>query len=239
MPPDIVYLCRPGASEELRFSLRSLKNLPHRDVYIFGDAPAWLSRKVRMIATPQTGGKYAITQYGLRAACNHPAIRDGFYLFNDDFYITQPIPEVPILHRGPILEVVADMRDRGIESSYVDAMENIDTLLKSLGHAAPLSYELHVPFPVIKATMLQALALKNTERFQWRSVYGNLAGIPGTQVADVKVHHRTDPLPAGPFLSTNDTSVTYFTKTLGRMFPEPCDYEDDTVEASPRFSTTS
>lgn len=48
---DILYLCRPGENLELRYSLRSLRNVPHGRVWIFGDCPDWVTN-VNLVHQP-------------------------------------------------------------------------------------------------------------------------------------------------------------------------------------------
>ena len=41
---DVVYCVKELiTNEELRYSLRSLRNLPHRKVWIFGGCPKWVN----------------------------------------------------------------------------------------------------------------------------------------------------------------------------------------------------
>lgn len=224
--PDIVYLCRPGENIELRYSLRSLKNVPHGRVWIFGDAPDWINPKtVTLIRTPNQGTKFAITQRSLATACRDTRVSDPFVMFYDDCYVTAPTKHIPLLNRGTVLEVVTQYRKRGINSAYVDSMIAADTQLRTLGYDNPLSFELHTPFPVRKELMLKVLKMKNRDRYQWRTIYGNLLGEPSEQRTDVKVYHYGQLLPAGPFLSTSDTSVHFYTAYLNRKFPTPSPYE--------------
>ena len=100
MLPDIVIPCRPGANEELRYALRSLKNLPHRDVWIIGGIPDWV-RDVRFYEYPRSTTKYETTAQHMVTACRHPEISDPFVLMNDDFYIMKPMKTVPNCTAAP------------------------------------------------------------------------------------------------------------------------------------------
>ena len=43
---DVVYCVKDDPdNEELRYSLRSLKNLPHQKVWIYGGGPKWLNEE--------------------------------------------------------------------------------------------------------------------------------------------------------------------------------------------------
>src|SRR5690606_28201644 len=97
---------------------------------------------------------------------------------------------------------------------------------------APLSYDLHVPLPIHKAAMVEAV--RRADRYQIpalhkRTVYGNVAGLGGEYADDVKVHDtgRTFP-PGARFVSTNPTSwrVGLVGEVQREMFKEPGPCED-------------
>src|SRR5688572_13246658 len=101
LAPDIVYVCRPGDdNEELRYSLRSLRNLPHGRVFVAGYCPVWVSSEVERIPVPRMSDKHTHALASLVAAMNDERVSDPFVMFNDDFYIMRPMDRVPILHTG-------------------------------------------------------------------------------------------------------------------------------------------
>ena len=230
--PDVVYVVRRGhTNEELRHSLRSLANLPHRRVWIAGFIPRWV-RGVGRIPVAQKRSKYLNSTANLRAALEHPQIADEFLLFNDDFFVMRPLTEMPILHRGPIQPVI-DLYRRIDNGPYVRGMEQTRDLLVELGHPDPLSYELHVPLPVRREAMLEALDLgRRIQVLHKRTLYGNLARLGGTRSPDVKVAS------AGavgyqdwPFISTLDW--VFDQEPVGSFirdrFPEPSPYEGNVL----------
>jgi len=225
---DVVYLCRTGENEELRYSLRSLANLPHDRVWVFGGAPDWV-RGVTVVPTFQRASKHAVTTRSLRDACNHPDVSDPFALFNDDFYVTAPCADVPVLHRGSVAHVMADYAARlGVESRYLQGMAETRDLLRDLGIAEPLSYELHVPLPVCKSEMLTALEIgmaAGIPVLHKRTMYGNLWGIGGRRIEDVKVFDWRRPVPRGPWLSSGDATFRRVRPVLSTLFPGPSCYE--------------
>jgi hypothetical protein len=226
---DVVYLCRDGENEELRYSLRSLANLPHERVWVFGGAPEWV-RGVEFVATDQRDTKYRVTTRALRTACEHPAVSDPFYLFNDDFYVIRPVDEVPVLHRGPVAGVLRQYRERwGGVSQYSKGMAQTLNLLKRLGYPRPLSYELHVPLAVHKAAMLEALDVGAESRIRVlhkRTLYGNLAGIGGEKIGDCKISKREARTPIrGPWLSSSDGTFEGLERFLRSRFREHSPYE--------------
>jgi hypothetical protein len=233
---DVVYLCRAGENEELRYSLRSLANLPHERVWIFGGKPEWVTG-VELVPTDQRGAKYKVTTRAMRAACEHPDVSDPFILFNDDFYVARPVSEVPVLHRGLVADVLADYRRRwhGL-SAYSRGMMQTAELLESLGFAAPLSYELHLPLPVHKRAMIEALdvgAAAGIAVLHKRTLYGNLARLGGERLTDVKITTPRDgrivarhvARAGSAWLSSGDTTFRELEPFLRHRFPAPSPHE--------------
>jgi hypothetical protein len=230
---DVVYLVRPGdANDELRYSLRSLSNLPHDRVWIAGHKPAWVSN-VRHLPTVQASSKHHNAFGNLLAALRCDDISAEFVLMNDDFFITSPLPSVPTLHRGPVTDVVAEYRrmfPRG--SLYTTAMQATMEWLQAQGIPEPLSYELHTPMVIDRAGMLEVIARAeddgvDVQRFHYRTAWGNLVGVGGVRVEDCKVytrHHATIPK---PFASTTDATFRdgYVGRMLRGMTVRPGPYE--------------
>jgi hypothetical protein len=228
--PDIVVPVREGAvNEQLRYALRSwAAHLPHGRVWVVGHRLPWL-HGVRHIPTRQTGKtKYANTTAAVRLACEHAEVSERFLLCNDDMFVMQRQESMPVLHRGPVRQVEAYYASRS-SGAYLRGMRETRELLERLGHPDPLSYELHVPLPVDKEGMLQALdAGKGLDVVHKRTLYGVMAGLGGERIEDVKVLHRGPRFPAGsPFLSTMPDSFSrgLVGQHIRRAFPAPCRYE--------------
>jgi hypothetical protein len=183
---DVLFLVRRGdVNEELRYSLRSLANVPHGRVWIAGHRPAWVSADVGLVRVQQFRGKHSNAKANLEAALRCDEISESFLYMNDDFFVMQPMESVPALHRGSIAEVAAEQPG---SSDYVEAMHATRRILVDLGIPEPLSYELHVPMLVTRSGMLEALQWVNHPRIQERSLYGNLAGVGGERIEDLKVY---------------------------------------------------
>lgn len=234
---DVVYLCRAGENEELRYSLRSLANLPHEHVWVFGGAPAWLTGATLVPVSQHdvhrygrvSANKHDVTTRSMRAACEHAGVSDPFILFNDDFYVTERLPCLPMQHRGTVSEVIAYYQAKlGRESAYLRGMQETRDLLIALGIARPLSYEGHWPMEIGKAEMLTALdigAASGITVLHKRTLYGNLWGVGGRRTEDVKVYQLRQDVPRGPFLSSSDQTFPRLRAHLERLFPEPSRYE--------------
>ncbi|MFF4391439.1 hypothetical protein ACFY0G_32320 [Streptomyces sp. NPDC001552] len=228
--PDLVVPVREAKlNQQLRYALRSwAKNLPHGRVWLVGYRPYWVAG-VNHISTTQAGRtKYANTTAAVRAVCEHPEVSDPWILLNDDFFVMTAVEQVPALHRGRVVDVERYYAARA-SGSYLDGMRATRARLAELGHPDPLSYELHVPMQIGKAGMLAALdAGRDLAVVHKRTLYGNLAGLGGAQIDDVKILHRSHKFPAdSPFLSTMPDSFTRgkVGELIRRKFPQPCPYE--------------
>lgn len=226
---DIVYICRPGEqNEELRYSLRSLRNIPHDRVWIVGDGPSWL-RNVEMVKVPQQRDKQETALLNLITACQHPEISDPFLIFNDDMFLMQPMERVPSLNMGPLERVISEHQ---YGSAYRNAMQKTYDRLATLTDdpSTLVCFELHIPMEIDKVDMLMALSLvKGIHGVHNRTAYGNLSGVISSEAKDVKVY-RTDKArdyDQKPLLSTSDRTFHYHPvgKYIREQFPERSEYE--------------
>lgn len=217
-PPDIVYrLRRDERNEELRYSLRSLANLAHGAVWCVGYKPAWVD--AGFVPTERIVPRFHNAINALRTACE---VTPEFVLMDDDFYITEPIAEVPANHHGTLEQRAQTAHGTG----YRDSLSATAKYLARHGKPA-LNYELHQPILIDSARMADVLdATKDQSTpLQARSLYANWWGIPSTEAEDCKVRAKTDPLPAGPFLSTEDGAFSAVRPYLQSFFPDPSPYE--------------
>lgn len=220
---DVVYYVRNGKrNEELRYSLRSLANLPHERVYIVGYTPPWVAGVTSIPGNlVHTGPQYTAVDNLLRACDAVDAER--FVIFNDDFYVTEPIEAVPSWHAGPLAQKAATTH-----SGYGYAIKEALRQLNEMGHADPVAWTLHIPVLVVRkalATVLGGLIPRGRVLPEWRTMYGNLTSQSGEQHADVKVRRRSESVPQGPLLSSLDGAFYRVLPTLRSLFPEPCAYE--------------
>lgn len=226
--PDIVYVVKPGEhNPHLRYSLRTLSNLPYRRVWLAGHCPAWV-RDVGHIPVPPKPTKYLSSTANLRAACEHPDVADDFVLMNDDFFVMQPVGRVPVLHRGPVAQVEAYYASKA-SGNYLRGLRETKALLAELGTPNPLSYELHVPMNLDKAKMLETLDTgQHLDVLHKRSLHGNLHGLGGRQITDPKILTRGHQFPRNaPFLSTMPDTFTHgqVGAFIRARFPTPGPYE--------------
>lgn len=241
---DVVYIVKPeNLNEELRYSLRSLDNVPHDNVWIVGYKPTWVKEVRYDSYLPMAGSnktnhpKWHISWKMLRHACLNEEISDDFILFNDDFFIMKPIESIPTLHRGSIQDIINKRAARVpkknvLSNRYVKAMYETKKLLLSLDRPT-LSYEAHIPIVINKHKMLTAMEIADSMRrgqyINKRSLYGNYWEIGGDYLKDVKVdcsnpNYDTD----GIFLSTTENSFknNLVGSFITSKFPAPSPYEN-------------
>lgn len=229
---DVLYSVRKGnTNEELRHSLRSLRNIPHDRVFIAGYKPDWV-KNVCYVKTKQIESKYKNVVGNLRAACQVEELSEDFILMNDDFFILRKMSEVPMFHRGPIAEVIEKKAD--IKSRWMNGMRQALPVIQSLGIETPLSYELHVPMVMNKRLFLGMLQVRealmpDVEAFQKRSLYGNLYQLGGERMDDVKVlgNGRKFALENWTFASTHEGSFRsgFIGQHIRQAFPRRCQFE--------------
>lgn len=207
---DIVYPVRPGQkNEELRYSLRSLGNLPHGRVWIVGyQLPDWLRNVGIIPSIPEPRSRYRDTEAKLVEALIYAEVSDPFLLFNDDFYVMKPLRSIKVQHMGPLADKI-----RKPASSYGKGITAALDQLKREGIEEPLSYELHTPFRIQKSKMLSVLEQRDgVDSYHYRTMYGNLHHIGGSYSEDVKVYRHTpftEEQKQLPLLSTSDMTFRY------------------------------
>lgn len=240
---DIVYVVKHDENnEELRYSLRSLKHVPHRKVWMAGYRPSWVSDRVGHIPVPRMGSKFASSTANLLAACQNAGVSEEFYFFHDDNFVMRPMPDgIPVFHRGRVADVEASYLRRGIRSRYFRGLrETRDLIVREGISVDPISYELHAPLAVRRTLMIAALGIAARARLDTphkRTLYGNLARIGGTRLRDPKVmdrgnNFRTD----GLFLSTMDSSFRFgmVGVYIRDQFPGMSPYEAANGKGGPR-----
>lgn len=220
---QFVYLCGPGSSEELKYSIRSLvENFKDPEIIIVGKKPSWYVGN--FISVNQNETKYANVHKNLEAAINSSQINNEFVVMNDDFYIMKNIDNIGCFYEGSLMDKYMKYLSAYASHSYVKKIIGTHDKLNRLGISDPLSYELHIPFFVEKEKLSEAVKYRN---LLWRSMYGNMFDIGGEIMSDVKVYltksmnfkdydYLSDD---SVFLSTNDSSFkTVERDLLAKLF---------------------
>jgi hypothetical protein len=227
---DLVYICRAGENEELRYSIRSaVKNLPHDKIWVVGGKPDWYTGNY--IKVSQTRSKYVNARNNLKTICASEDISDSFILMNDDFYIINKVDSVPYMYSGTLDTKIKIREDLFTGNSYITLLKQTLSILSRRSKNPILDYELHVPMVMEKKKLSKILKFSGL----WRSVYGNMFEVGGNQIRDVKVYNKTDKFYSTSYdinnleydyLSSNDNSFEAMKDMLlKKMFPDKSIYE--------------
>lgn len=223
---DIVYFIKDGLqNEEFRYSLRSVcENMPHKRVWVFGGCPRSIVPDVRIRVKQEGKTKWDRVHAMFKLACENKELSDDFILFNDDFFIMQPVDKIETIHRG-LLEDHVKVLGKG---PYATMLSEISDELKSR-KLTSYSYELHTPFVFNKKKLLKLLN-DNPDLRCTRTMYGNTYKIGGERASDVKIF-STNPefdYKNSVFLSTDDSVINKNNdawRWIKKQFPNSCEYE--------------
>lgn len=179
---DLVYIL--GAQpeyEELRYSLRSLRFLPHDRVWIAGAKPPDWVTGVGWIAVEQEPGyiqQFANQRRNLMVAASHPKVSYEFVLMNDDYVFLEPLdglPPCPI--EGRIADTHTNLDPRA--GPYQALREWLLAQGETTFH-----YAGHVPMMMDKRVVNFARRIGHIEAFPIPTLYGNLARAPYVRGSD-------------------------------------------------------
>ena len=227
---DFVYICKSGDNEELRYSIRSVVySFPDARVWLVGGKPDWYSGNY--IPVDQNHHKYINAINNLSALCNSEEISNEFVLMNDDFFIIKKIDGIDQFYNGLLSEKIDKYTSITGSSMYIKKLILTNTRLIEQGILKPYDYELHIPMVMQRNKLLPII--KKYPNCLWRSMYGNIYNVGGTQMEDVKVY--TNPRHAARsneitnnsiFLSTEDQAFKMMLdRLLLKMFPDKSKYE--------------
>lgn len=230
---DAVYVYKFDGSDDVRYSLRTLQNIPHGNVFFAGDRPSWAKNIMHVPRKTRGQNRYRDVDYLLQMICKDPRISDDFILMNDDFFIMQSINELPNWYKGILINDYhkhAKMRN----SVYTRSILKTDNFLKQkFNIRVPRAYNCHIPVVMNKAKRLSVSVMleqyyRRGEMMLPRVIYGNLFAFGGEQHDDIKYMGHDDNFAKGsPFLSTSENSfkVGKIGEYIRSKFPEKSIYE--------------
>lgn len=228
---DVVYFLKNSLNnEELRYSLRSLKNFPHKTVWMYGGQPPQWVKGVRWVPFANNCvTKWENTRTMLEMVCENKEISEDFVLFNDDFYVLEPIQDLQYHYDRTLgaraLETVSP-KTRTM-SKYGHRL--LQTQMELADHDKPtLNFELHCPIIYNRKKMAKCLK-KYPHSVMPRSLYCNEYGVFAIENGDYKIEDLQRKIERGSsFASTCDRS--FRSGEVGRqirgIFPLPSVYED-------------
>ena len=228
---DIVFFVREGPNPELMYSLRSLRNVAHGDVWIVGHKPEWVQNVGHLpVPTVKTRTHWEQVVVAFREACATSEIPDTFALWNDDFFALKPTT-VPLWHKGPAGKTLKT-HARSPATNWKTGFTATVALLESWGVDPIFDYEIHVPMMIDKRLMGEALARAGTSipALQRRTLYGALNQVGGEEHRDVAIG-SLKPVPTSDqvWVATNDQSFSKGAvgEHIRRLFPDPSPYEKE------------
>lgn len=208
---DVFYPVLPTVDDnlELRYSLRSLANMPHGKVFIYTSKPIkWLSNEVIQVpAEILSSNKFCRVNKKIELACRNEQISENFVLMNDDFFILKPIKTLPYYADANKPTLAA--RSEGSNPLYGQQLKEAESCLMAAGKPCT-NFEMHMPLVVNKAKMLSTIKLRPTNGAR-RSLYCNLNGCEPTLVNDCKLYDS---------LSLPDSNAAFCSSYMGSFYQD-------------------
>lgn len=224
---DIVIPYRNSNTDELRYCLRSLKNIEHDNVFIIGDRPDFISDSVIFIENKEHGkNAQHDNELNIRLALNDSRLSDDFILFNDDFFVIKKVKELIDYNAGDIDDVLAK-RDCLMFRRHNQGLINTKMFI---GLKGAVSFELHIPMIMNKQKRLdisnQIIGILPKRLLLPRTIYGNAFCDIKNITKDVKLYVSSDKIPSGVFVSTLDSAFNGIAGDIIKSrFRYKCKYE--------------
>lgn len=226
---DIVYVVKewPRDSIELRYSLRSLDNIPHWNVFIVWYKP----RRARWVIHIPAEDKWhkfdnVINKY--RIICNDDRISNDFILMHDDNFIIKQIDDIDYYIRSTLKEHKDIIFKKFWKNKYYISINWAYELFPEWD-----SFDVHTPIKYNKEKFKYIIDTYWNSKASKRSIYCNYYNIKWTKLIswlhDCKITKDSEisVKPSQIFLSS-DNFLAYdyqFISILNTLFPRMCKYE--------------
>lgn len=211
-------------NNELRYSLRSLANFPFPvSVTICGVKPSWC-RVDQFIPLSETEGHTPIHNTAKKLLTALSSLPDEFVLMNDDFYVLQARSDIPVWHKGPLLDRVKRIQKlKGEKNFYRRGVTAVYRALLQCGIVEPVSYDLHTPFTLNTARVRELAHEFDMCALGVKTLYGNYFQIGGVFRGECK--SATPPDVGAEFFSSKDRVHPKVRAFLANAFPLPSRFE--------------
>lgn len=226
---DIIYILKKDIDPyELTYSLRSVEaNFPHRKVWFVGAQPRGLVPDARIIHEQTGSNKWDKIRSSMYEVARNEDVTSDFFLFNDDFFVMQPVKGKWINFASGTLtdRIYQFAAENPWLSPYARTLFKAREELKTLG-CGEVNYDVHLPMLFNKDAVIQAI--RQCSSPQMRSVYGNITKSPYKDRKDVKIGNMIEIPPEDiDFLSTNETSFKdgKVGEFIRERFPTPSRFE--------------
>lgn len=224
---DIVYpLKKINASSywELRYSFRSLENLPHNNVWLLGAKPHWSQNICYLDIDEKKRGQLSVIDK-LHKICLQDSLSEDFILMNDDFFVLQKIQKITNYHFGTLNEYININKKLNYAKGYV--LSAVRTLAMLNNKPSIKNFSLHVPFMFNKRKLKELLDKTDLSLpFHLRTLYANHYNISSIERQDSKVFNfkidwNKDFLSTSKIVENN----ALFRSQLQNKFPNKSIYE--------------
>jgi hypothetical protein len=224
---DIAYIVRFGdLNNELKYSLRTLKNLDFPGkVFIAGYKPKWV-RNVTYLPVENQRDKFKNAYANFLELCRCDQISDDFIFMHDDYFIVKEVAHIPNYYKGSLDLILSRIKAK---NRYIDNLAYTRDFLKEQGIKDPLCFDVHMPFIINRKKFLDLVdRYPEMAGLNKLSAYGNLYGLEGQLVRDVKVRGVNDGNLDRPFISSNDHLFrrNRAMKKLRKQFAKKSRFED-------------
>ena len=223
---DIVYFVKDTPdNEELRYSLRSLSNFPHRKVCFCGGCPKGLIPDTHFKFEQNCKTKWENVSKMLRSVCHSELITKNFWLFNDDFFIMNKVLHPVNYFSGDLYKRIVQLEDKhGGITEYSSELRKMCQELEALGCSSK-NYAVHYPMLINRKKALELLNITDNPMF--RSLYGNFANVKAEWTNDCKIISNEKEWKGSDYLSTEDKAFAegIVGKQIRERFPDKCKYE--------------
>ena len=226
MRPDILYIVGEHSEwrhQELRYSLRSLKNMEHASVTISGTMPSWVKDVAHVQGNDTSSNRAENVQRKILAALDQ--VGDKVIVMWDDIYIMEPWNPVGITYLGPLANRITNCGKR-IDQWSKSVRATMD-LCKSIGFHEPLDCGTHHPHLYDRDELREVveLSLRNGA-VDFTTLYGAICSPMMTKGHNAKVKKWEGSfdkaiLSSSPRIEKN----TNFRAWINARFPEKSPYE--------------
>jgi hypothetical protein len=165
----------------------------------------------------------------MRAILKSDQISDKFIFMNDDFFVMNPIKEIPYMYSGLLLDKIQHREQQNPGDLYTRMLLKTYSELYQRSHIKqPLDYELHVPMIFEKEKLSSVIGSQGL----WRSMYGNIYNVGGETFTDTKIYNKDHPLSENivslesDYLSTEDKVFKDHLDWFNSKFSKPSKFEN-------------
>jgi len=223
---DIVYVYKrwPKNWIELRYSLRSLQNIYHKNVFIVWDKPI-RSKNIIHIKADDIWNKFNNVINKYKIICKDDRISDDFILMHDDNYILKSIKKVETYKRWTLKEHADIIYKKFWDNMYYKSIKAVYDMFPDWD-----SFDVHCPVVYNKKRFKEIIDKYWTIIWSKRSIYHNYFNIKGIQYnnKDCKIFkNNIDINEDWLFLSSDDSVVKdkRFIDFIDNRFPNKSEYE--------------